>query len=1098
MNGQSQPGTKGYVPSNIARGNFVPSAQYGQEYAALSSADVKRANEAVARTTKEILSNVSQINETYEELNKRIQKSTTGLLEFKKEQQLSGEALKEHNNYYNKLIKAQGNLTSAQVAFNEEANKAKPDNEKLLELYKQQVEKLNYAEGLASSINQHKALEVETQNMINEAMSDAEGSTERMEAAQEKVLKLKKEIAEIEQFSTNQTEQTTKELDRGLEVIKRQKKESKGLADVIADINNTLGTITSNVLKIFDGFSISKQIHNWSSDLSEFTQMTYDLANVWGTDYSSNFNNFKNTLIEELTSEGNVFNFEQINTAMKDLTKFSFDSFDTMQSMAKDLTFAKEYMGMSNETLVEMYSTQLRANDDTFLRKQLSTIVSLQKSGIQISEDQLNAYAKSSMTLTDAMTAMGMSYDDVAEFNSKLTEMMAAADAKYGAGAGEQLKNQIESIVKGGYDSVAQLGPTAVNGFRQALKTGDPMTLLNSIMNSEGANVYGRLYAGGPSDATVVMGSGGLNFGGLDPGFYRDYKQNETEMLSLTKSLEENAKDSTVLEEKIADIVERYDDKTEEMNALMTERLKSDWFTVSTQDAWKQSFETHMSAITTQLGVIIGIVSLLGLFSKNPLGALGAVAGVKGATSLLGGTGFGGKLLGAGSTLGGTSGISATSYGNGLLEPVSTLAGRAGLLWTGYDAFSGGLHGITDSKGNQIMGSGFGTGVVSAFSGTGVANNTFDNVAGGGLNGLAKGALIGSFFGPVGTVIGGVIGGIGGLISGWWKDDQRKKAKEEEDRKKTIALNKEIAEKAGSASSSLKTIRDAALQTRYDDYRSGPVAVGAASPGIPVSAFKAQTPMGAELGVGGTYKGIDIDGWTVTSEYDPDRAPIWIEKENRWTTKGHEAIDVAHPAGIGHPIGAAYDGTVKKVVTGNSATGSVANYVQIEHPSIGKTMQYYHLSKAADGLEVGSTVKAGQVIGYQGSSGNATGPHLHYNIVGGGDPTPYLTSAIFNPNKDSYSDITPGTNSTTSDVEFTAGIKRRAAKAVMPGATPGIKVGGVGSSSKESQIQEFRSSSIEGKLDMLNKTLLSMQAKQDKQDEIINALTATPIYDYGI
>ena len=50
---------------------------------------------------------------------------------------------------------------------------------------------------------------------------------------------------------------------------------------------------------------------------------------------------------------------------------------------------------------------------------------------------------------------------------------------------------------------------------------------------------------------------------------------------------------------------------------------------------------------------------------------------------------------------------------------------------------------------------------------------------------------------------------------------------------------------------------------------------------------------------------------------------------------------------------------------------------------------------------------------------------------------------------------------------------------------------------KESE-DESGTEDKKGKLDTLNKTLLGMQAKQDKQDEILKALTNTPIYNYGI
>ena len=47
---------------------------------------------------------------------------------------------------------------------------------------------------------------------------------------------------------------------------------------------------------------------------------------------------------------------------------------------------------------------------------------------------------------------------------------------------------------------------------------------------------------------------------------------------------------------------------------------------------------------------------------------------------------------------------------------------------------------------------------------------------------------------------------------------------------------------------------------------------------------------------------------------------------------------------------------------------------------------YAHMERLADGIELGVPVKAGQVIGYVGSTGYSTGPHLHFEIHIGGKP----------------------------------------------------------------------------------------------------------------
>ena len=87
----------------------------------------------------------------------------------------------------------------------------------------------------------------------------------------------------------------------------------------------------------------------------------------------------------------------------------------------------------------------------------------------------------------------------------------------------------------------------------------------------------------------------------------------------------------------------------------------------------------------------------------------------------------------------------------------------------------------------------------------------------------------------------------------------------------------------------------------------------------------------------------------------------------------HLGIDYAAPAGT--PVQATGDGTVM-VATRNKANGK---YVKIRHNN--NYISYYlHLSRFGPGVKSGVKVKQGQVIGYVGSTGYATGPHLDYRI----------------------------------------------------------------------------------------------------------------------
>lgn len=93
----------------------------------------------------------------------------------------------------------------------------------------------------------------------------------------------------------------------------------------------------------------------------------------------------------------------------------------------------------------------------------------------------------------------------------------------------------------------------------------------------------------------------------------------------------------------------------------------------------------------------------------------------------------------------------------------------------------------------------------------------------------------------------------------------------------------------------------------------------------------------------------------------------------------HTGVDYAAPAGT--PVMTIGDGTV----TSMKNEGAGGNVVRIRHNSVYSTA-YLHLSKYASGLRPGQRVRQGDVIGYVGSTGRSTGPHLDFRVWKNGSP----------------------------------------------------------------------------------------------------------------
>jgi len=122
----------------------------------------------------------------------------------------------------------------------------------------------------------------------------------------------------------------------------------------------------------------------------------------------------------------------------------------------------------------------------------------------------------------------------------------------------------------------------------------------------------------------------------------------------------------------------------------------------------------------------------------------------------------------------------------------------------------------------------------------------------------------------------------------------------------------------------------------------------------------------------------------LTSTFGPRKHPILK------TVRIHKGVDWAAPSGT--PIFAAYDGTIGYAGDGKG----YGNVVRINHGG-GRETRYAHMSRFAPKIQAGLEVKAGEVIGYVGTTGLSTGPHLHFELYQGSeaiDPLQAATAAV--------------------------------------------------------------------------------------------------------
>ncbi len=111
-----------------------------------------------------------------------------------------------------------------------------------------------------------------------------------------------------------------------------------------------------------------------------------------------------------------------------------------------------------------------------------------------------------------------------------------------------------------------------------------------------------------------------------------------------------------------------------------------------------------------------------------------------------------------------------------------------------------------------------------------------------------------------------------------------------------------------------------------------------------------------------------LDGARLSSSFGMRKHPI------SGYNKMHKGVDFAAPKGT--PVYAGGNGVIEFM----GKNGGYGNYIRIRHNNEYKTA-YAHLSGYKKGISKGSRVNQGDIIGFVGSTGNSTGPHLHYEII---------------------------------------------------------------------------------------------------------------------
>lgn len=658
-------------------------------------------------------------------------------------------------------------------------------------------------------------------------------------------------------------------------------------------------------------------------------------------------------------------NLESLGISMKDsmnymsrMSEYQFENNKQAVALYKQVSIGTKYLGMSNQNMAAIVKAQNALADNSYMEKQLALLSALGTDDT-VAED-LSGLAQ---WTSENITSIAARNQSPGKFITDTYAYQTVADKNLGPEA-TLLNNMI-----------TQLGRST--RFDQLSED------LQHVLNLTGRG----------SDIAYQMQTGTLDVNNVMQSVLKSISTKSTQESLSSLNLEEWKTLGATVGNQYSDFMGKVQNQYKAMGAFdLTTKAGRD--AAEKQLADEQDtrtwFEKGIDKITSGIdgmpdGVTLTSVdqTVTGIYSI--LKAMAALQIAEAGSSVLNSIGRGGKglinMLKGGEGAGAISGVKAwlgsSSLGGSLtsggaaMSNLGTLGVVGGLGALGIGMGVAQANKTKDWKGGWARGLFLGTGNTENTTG-GNAMSVFGNTA----KYAAVGGAIGTIIPGVGTAIGAAVGGAAGLVTGLigTKIDKQKEATDEN----TEAIKKNTTSTDKLAATSDGAITNSAFSAYYRAMVKDSEGAGGVDRGYKTSNI-VYGESGAKTGKGG-YP------WSLSSDYGPRKHPITGE------SSFHTGIDLA--VGQGTKIGSATDGKVQEVGYGSG----VGNYTLIR----GKNGKYYHYWHQVQKPPVskGQNVVAGQLIGYVGSTGWSTGPHLHFQVnkspwSGDMNPKPFVTGSIF-------------------------------------------------------------------------------------------------------
>ena len=884
--------------------------------------------------------------------------------------------------------------------------------------------------------------------------------------------------------SSEVSEDINNELEKAGNILKNTTDSwSKGLSETLNNASSALGNLANM-------FNINKLAN---SGLNQFISTKLDLQNQMMKDFGMTSKNqyldFKSNLDSSLKDMGNLYNFSDLKNYMSNLSDLGITNAKMAQNYVQSSIMATKYLGVSNETQEQIFKYIKRTNDYDMLDDHNKTITSILQAQLGVSREQLDVISQSALSNVDALAGLGLSPEVQGNFIDTYTKSQAALTSLYGQDTANTIMSAVSEFANSDYTNLSNLtkkyGAGAYNAYTSFINSGNSEDLIKYLISSAGfANISGN--AGVNATIQSQLGQDrNFNAAILSTNYndFIDAMNNISESSALGSNPEDFVQNTTELTavDKISNMLDKFINNIDWENFTSLVAASAGMWVgsnvlslINTLSTLKLS--TTLPKLISDTGNSSKVLSTLGAKGQGLLAAGGGI--LIGATATAAITAAISSWQNSQRTEANTSGQNdaAAALKGTSLEGNSALIGAYGLQTTAES---------TNSSTISSTASGISYGLSKLFgsSNRSTLNKKLtewmykNNVLSSSGKALAWALMLSSvgdlnsFNSATGTNM--TINDLKELLAqGVITEDSVNKA----------ASNFINAGWYPYTDNNKGRMKSFGLDTSLDGYHK------AGKDYIPKDNYKALLHKGEMVldseAADAYRKGFGIGGydavpWPITSRYN----------SNSSIRSGyHTGTDFG--AASGTPVGAAIGGTVL-----NKSWGKAwGNHVIVQGDN-GLYYLYAHFSRKAVN---GGRVNTGQILGYVGSTGNSTGPHLHFEVQKSAswsrgnevDPGPYVTSGLLGDgsavqistpvnNSDSSFNMSSDNNSNNSN---NAKLSSRPiiSKRVLPSAA--LNSGGVGGA-------DLISNSFDSGVTRIINYLDSIRSEQDIQREMLNTFS---------